>query len=79
MWSDIVLNILLFLPIGLIIGSKWGIVIGSILACTIEILQYSLHRGFCEIDDVVNNVIGAAVGVAIWKTIKKMEGKKCTL
>ena len=36
---------------------------------TIEIMQYITGRGLTEVDDVITNTIGAAVGVVIYKII----------
>lgn len=65
MWKDIWLNILLFMPLGLIIGGRKGIISGLILSCCIEFTQYMFCLGYCEMDDVLNNTIGAVIGVGI--------------
>lgn len=65
MWSDIILNILLFVPLGLIIGGWKGLIIGFALSGMIEASQYFFQIGFCELDDVFNNTIGAGIGVVI--------------
>ena len=44
MWSDIILNILLFVPLGLIIGGWKGVLIGFGLSGVIEISQYFYRR-----------------------------------
>ena len=39
--------------------------------CTvIEAVQYVFNLGWCEIDDVICNVLGAAIGFGLWKMIK---------
>lgn len=65
MWKDIGLNILLFVPLGATIGGRKGILLGLLLSCCIEVLQYFFCLGYCEMDDVVNNTIGAVVGVGL--------------
>lgn len=65
MWSDIVLNILLFVPLGLIIGGWKGLLICFALSGMIEAAQYFFQIGFCELDDVLNNTIGAGIGVGV--------------
>lgn len=47
MWKDIWLNILLFMPLGLIIGGRKGIISGLILSCCIEFTQYMFCLGYC--------------------------------
>lgn len=70
-WTDIRLNILLFLPLGLLLGTvtdDWRIVLlGFILSVFIELLQYVLALGWCQADDVLNNTIGALLGICINK------------
>ena len=36
----------------------------------IEVIQYAFNLGWCEIDDVICNVLGAAAGFGLWKLIK---------
>lgn len=83
-WIDIRINILLFLPLGFLLGTvtdNWRIVLfGFILSVFIEILQYVLALGWCQLDDVLNNTVGTAVGIVVWKMlsafIKKMKDKR---
>lgn len=65
MWSDIILNILLFVPLGMIIGGWKGLIIGFLLSGSLEVTQYFFRIGFCELDDILNNTIGTAIGVGI--------------
>ena len=69
-WWDIVLNILLFIPLGFLLGDKgWkAILYGFLLSAFIEFLQYIAVLGYCEADDVLNNTIGAVIGAGVWKT-----------
>lgn len=80
-WWDIFLNILLFVPLGFLLGDKGlkAILFGLLLSAFIELIQYFLLLGYCEADDVLNNTIGAAVGVAIYKVLIPLfcEDKKC--
>lgn len=62
MWRDIGLNILLFIPLGFLVGGWKGITIGFFLSCCIEAIQYFGRLGFCELDDILNNTIGASIG-----------------
>lgn len=65
MWKDMWLNILLFMPLGAVLGGRKGIVSGLLLSCCIEFTQYAFCLGYCEMDDVLNNTIGASLGVGI--------------
>lgn len=64
-WGDIALNILLFVPLGFLVGNKRIILIGLLLSAGIELTQFVFELGVCELDDVLNNTIGAAVGCLI--------------
>lgn len=65
MWKDIWLNILLFVPLGVTIGGRKGVIAGLVLSCCIEAVQYFLCLGYCEVDDVMNNTIGTCLGTGI--------------
>lgn len=69
MWGDIIKNIVLFVPLGFIIGGRKGVAIGFILSCGIETTQYFTRLGYCEVDDVLHNTIGTAIGVFAFKEI----------
>lgn len=68
-WWDIVLNILLFIPLGFLIGKKvWkAVLFGFLLSVTIELMQFVFLLGYCEADDVMNNTIGCRLGVLLCK------------
>ena len=70
-WWDIVLNILLFIPLGFLLGVKgWkAILFGFLLSAFIECAQYLFLLGYCEADDVLNNTIGTVVGIGVWKML----------
>ncbi len=63
-WWDIALNILMFIPLGFLLGGKgWkAVLFGFLLSAFIELTQYVFLLGYCEADDVLNNTIGAVVG-----------------
>ena len=65
-WGDIALNILLFIPLGFLVGDKRTILIGLLLSAGIELTQYVLKLGVCEVDDVLNNTIGTAIGFSLY-------------
>lgn len=60
------LNIIMFLPIGLLIAAVWKnwkyLIIAVLLSSFIEIMQMLLKRGVCEFDDVFHNSLGALIG-----------------
>ena len=81
--AQLILNVLLFVPIGFLLGAiikerRWMLVIemGCLLSLMIEILQLLTRRGVCNIDDVIHNTIGCAIGYGIFRlcnTIQKIK------
>ena len=72
-----ILNILLFVPIGLLVSvvlNKWRffkvLALGISLSVSIELLQLELKKGVCNIDDVINNVAGSIIGYGLFLIIK---------
>lgn len=76
--KDVVINMLMFVPIGTMLRamkhprfSKFGFVV---LACFcfsvfIEVMQWVLACGSCDIDDVIHNTFGGAMGLWGWNTL----------
>ena len=77
-WNNIIQNILLFIPLGFLIGGKRGIIAGLLLSIGIELTQYIAVLGYCEFDDVLNNTIGAAIGSLLFKKFGKRIEQLCT-
>ena len=67
------MNVIVFIPIGMILGSllrvkgSWliALLIGCSVSVTIEAMQYFLHRGFAETDDVMHNTLGCMIGYGL--------------
>ena len=84
MWFwQIFLNIILFIPFGFmfpIIHSKsfrryhlspvFTIFIGFALSFSIEVMQYITGRGLADIDDLINNTLGAVIGYLVYRAGK---------
>ena len=77
-WNNIIQNILLFIPLGFLIGGKRGIIAGLLLSIGIELTQYIAVLGYCELVDVLNNTIGAAIGSLLFKKFGKRIEQLCT-
>ena len=67
------LNVLMFVPVGLLLGCAFNdigwkrmLVVALCLSVSIEVLQFILQKGFAELDDVMHNVLGAALGFGIY-------------
>lgn len=73
-------NILLFVPFGIMfpmIGKKAGnificIIAAALFSIIIETMQYVTARGFCQMDDIVMNTLGALTGWIGWQICRKI-------
>lgn len=64
---EVLLNIALFVPIGLLLGgigfkTKKVLLSGICLSGIIEVSQFAFCKGLCETDDVMHNTFGCAIG-----------------
>ena len=76
--GQILTNVIMFVPIGLIAGRIWrwkGLWVAAGLSIVIELLQLLTARGLCEFDDFIHNMIGAAIGVGIVMLCVKLCGE----
>lgn len=73
-------NILLFIPFGIMfpmIGKKVSnificIIAAALFSIIIETVQYITARGFCQLDDIVMNTLGALIGWFGWWICRKI-------
>ena len=87
-WYLIILNILMFVPIGLMLPLAFSkckkswvtYLIGLILTIGIETEQYVSQQGIFEVADIVHNAAGCVVGYGFWvichsiyETVKREE------
>lgn len=70
--SQILINVFMFIPIGIIasfVVDKYvvisSLIYGATLSFVIEVLQLVLRRGYCELDDLLSNIIGTLIGCAL--------------
>ena len=81
------LNLVLFVPVGILLGcafrkmSWWKVALtGGSLSISIEILQFFYKRGFSEIDDVMHNTVGCLIGYGMYRLVQvswsKIYGQK---
>jgi hypothetical protein len=66
--GQILTNVIMFVPVGVLIGWIWrwrGLWAAAGLSVFIEILQLVTARGLCEFNDVFHNMIGAVIGVGV--------------
>ena len=71
------LNVVLFVPIGFLMGLgsqhvRWKQVAlwGCLLSIAIEILQFIFRKGYCEVDDVLHNTLGCLIGYGMYKILR---------
>ena len=80
-WAElrnIILNILLFIPFGYLLPVHlprlcwWQVILlGLAFSLTIELLQLITKLGYADVDDLINNTLGAAIGFLCYKLILK--------
>ena len=67
-------NIVMFVPLGFCLPGLWErfrkfsrcmLAVALIMTC-VELAQLFTLRGFCEVDDVMLNVLGGAIGYGLW-------------
>jgi VanZ family protein len=66
-WVDVILNVLLYIPVGLFgslsLGKSWSILLAAMLSAGIEMLQLFDVSRTCSVLDLVSNTAGGAAGV----------------
>ena len=71
-------NILVFIPFGILFPVKrWNVTLIAVLAfsVSIELIQYAFALGWCEVDDVISNAVGAMIGFGLWIIFRKIKGR----
>lgn len=73
--AENIMNVVAFIPIGIMLAIgfrklKWRqvAIVGCVFSVIIEFLQFYFERGQCEIDDVIHNSLGCALGYSIVRT-----------
>lgn len=72
MYRSMLMNVFLFVPLGLSVSFVFGdgtakrilltILIGCLLSVTVEAIQYFISLGMAETDDVICNTLGTTIG-----------------
>ena len=76
--NQILTNVIMFAPVGVLTGHLWkwkGLSVAAGLSIAIELLQLITARGLCEFDDVFHNMIGAVIGIGIVMIGRKLLGE----
>lgn len=91
-FKQIIDNVLVFVPLGMLLpitgkrqytakNYSYVIISGMAVSLIIEVLQYAFSIGMSELDDVISNTIGCAIGCGIYALTGKADvhGKSLTL
>ena len=65
---EIIQNMLLFMPLGAsmrAVRARYPVGIAAVTSAAVELCQYLFGLGLAELDDVVHNTLGAALGVLV--------------
>lgn len=70
LYRTMLMNMFLFVPLGLSLpfvlpfkhGAVFTVIVAIALSAAVEAVQYHLGLGLSEIDDVITNTLGAAIG-----------------
>ena len=77
--EQILTNIVMFVPVGLLAGRlrEWrGFLLAAGMSAVIEVLQLVTARGLIEFDDVMHNVFGAAIGIGPVIAVSRIKGEE---
>ena len=83
-FSNLAGNILAFIPLGFLLPAAFvsmrkayrTILAGLAVSMAGEILQYVFAVGVCDIDDMILNTAGTAIGYAVFAALKKIRRRK---
>ena len=72
---NLVGNVVMFVPLGWFLPGIWrafrgffkAVLLGIVLICLVEFMQYVTGLGSCDIDDLILNMAGILLGYGIWK------------
>ena len=75
--KEVILNILMLMPVGLLAPMLFErrektktLFLGIGISLSIEILQFVMHRGLAETDDIMSNTLGVLIGIGIYCSMK---------
>ena len=73
--AQILANILMFTPVGLLLGKLgWKVVLWATgISVVIELTQLISRRGLFEFDDIIHNTLGAVIGFGIYGLLKRVK------
>lgn len=82
MQAYVIENILLFIPFGFLfplafnrLRRRYTILTALVMSVFIEVVQLIAKCGFCQLDDVVMNVLGSGVGLSVYIIMNRITYK----
>ena len=86
-FRQIVGNVILFFPLGIMIGlidrlnkkMLVSVITGILLSFCVELTQLIFMLGSFEVDDIINNTWGAAIGCGVAILLQNKEKRKCDI
>lgn len=81
---NVIGNCVWFIPLGVLLPAIYRrfrghfcevVFVGVMVSSSIEILQYILCTGVTDIDDVICNTLGTAMGYGLWLVIDKLRSQ----
>lgn len=81
MLRESIMNIVFFYPLGLLLGGaaseklprKRSLVLAFLLSLFIECCQWIFNLGYAEVDDVMHNTLGAALGLLVMHLVERID------
>jgi VanZ family protein len=80
-WREIVMNMLLYFPLGLSLPNvlrryRLSVLLAFWGSCTIEFWQYCAGTGMAQGTDVIMNTLGAAVGGTVFCALRRLRKRR---
>ena len=74
---EVLLNGIIFVPFGLLLcmldaGFKKASLIALSVSAALEVCQFALAFGACDVTDLITNTLGAIVGAGVYLLLRKM-------
>ena len=78
---QLALNVILYIPLGLFLPCcfrlfekvRYAVLTAFLCSVCIETIQGIFHIGFFEVDDILNNTLGAIIGVLLYQLVAKVK------
>lgn len=78
---QLALNVILYIPLGLFLPCcfrlfekvRYTVLTAFLCSVCIETIQGIFHIGFFEVDDILNNTLGAIIGVLLYQLVAKVK------